>query len=241
MAIEKIKLPRSSYEELCRIIKAYGSLIKEASRTEVSQTSGVHQNVVSANNAFLSNIGIIEGGQKKTVTFVGKSIAHALDANIPEEIEKHWRQVIESSEFLSKIVAAIRIRNGMEATALKRHIAYSAGEKSAGYVMTGARTVIDILLASNLAVEDEGILTIDEIKREVKELEIPSSEGITPEESKAQPIQYPEGVNSIIGPGLSLNIELRIEVKASELDGLGKKIKGLLDEISNSSEEDSQE
>ena len=69
---EKVKLPRSSYEELCKIIKAYGQLTEPAPLDEISALSTIPRTGVSANNAFLSYAQIIEGGNKKAATSAGR-------------------------------------------------------------------------------------------------------------------------------------------------------------------------
>ena len=38
MPDDKVKLPRSSYDELCKIIKAYGRISKPASLDEVTRS-----------------------------------------------------------------------------------------------------------------------------------------------------------------------------------------------------------
>lgn len=54
---------------------------------------------------------------------------------------------------------AVEIRKSMEGSAFEAHIAYSAGEAKSSQVMTGARTVIDILRAAAAVTEKDGQLT----------------------------------------------------------------------------------
>ena len=77
MAEDKFKLPRSSYEEICKIIKAYGRLSQPASLDEVAKLCAMNRTAISANNAFLANIEVIEGGQKKSATQKGRDLAQA--------------------------------------------------------------------------------------------------------------------------------------------------------------------
>ena len=107
--MEKIKLPRCSYEELTKIVNAYGQLNKPSSLDDVAKATGIGQTNISANNAFLTNIGIIEGGNKKVVTPKGLRLARSLEHNIEEEIPPAWSEIINESSKNSK-------RNGHFAT-----------------------------------------------------------------------------------------------------------------------------
>ena len=69
---------------------------------------------------------------------------------MPEQISSSWRDIVENSEFLNKMVLAVKIRKSMEVSSLESHIAYSAGEAKSKPVMTGSRAVIDILKVSGL-------------------------------------------------------------------------------------------
>ena len=64
---ETFKLPVSSYEELIKVIQAYSSE-KEGtilSLDDLSQSTGMPRTVVSSNNGFLVQIGLITEGNKK--------------------------------------------------------------------------------------------------------------------------------------------------------------------------------
>ena len=88
MAEEKFKLPRSSYEELCKIIKAYGRLSQASSLDDVAKLCAMNKTAISANNAFLTNVGLIEGGRSKVSTGDGKKLSKALEHELPDEIQE---------------------------------------------------------------------------------------------------------------------------------------------------------
>jgi hypothetical protein len=56
MPDDGFRLPGSSYQELVRIIRAYGNLISEAAPSEVSRLAPMPETIVSRNNAFLVSI-----------------------------------------------------------------------------------------------------------------------------------------------------------------------------------------
>lgn len=231
MAQEKFKLPRSSYEELGKIIQAYSSLQEPAKLAKVTQVSGIGKFTVSANNAFLSAVEIIEGGKTKIATDKGRNLGHALEHNLLEEITKAWRTVVEGSDFLNKMAMAVRIRKGMEISSLEAHIAYSAGEPKTQQVMTGARTVIDILLNSGLVKEEDDRILPEEL--------VPAEEAVRAPEGKPIPSITKVPTLEVSTPsGVSLRIEVRIDAKPSELEGLGEKLKVLIDTLSKGSSEE---
>ena len=138
MAEDKFKLPGSSYQELVKIIRAYLPFSSPASLDEVSKAVGIHTTIISRNNGFLIGFGVLEGGQKKLLTEKGRDLARALDFDMPEDIESQWRSLAIESEFVSKILTAVRIRGGMDQSTLQSHIAYSAGQPKAQHVLTGS-------------------------------------------------------------------------------------------------------
>jgi hypothetical protein len=236
MAEEKFKLPGSSYDELCKIIKSYGYFDKPFSLEEAAQVIKMNTSQISRNNGFLVAVNIIEGGKTKTTTDIGKRLAHALSYERGDEISATWREIVLSNEFLSKMFAAVRIRKGMDEATLQSHIAYSAGQQKNNIVMAGSRAVIDILKSSELIFERDGQLIPVESpfnEREQVTTKIDSSATQVP--------QISEGVVNITETGIisqiqssgavSVSIQIRLDVKPSELGGLGSKLRQLLDEI----------
>lgn len=237
MAEDKIKLPRSSYEELCKIIKAYGRLTQPASLDDVSRLCAMGKTVISANNNFLANIGIIDGGKAKSATSKGGGLAKALEHEIPDQIQQSWALVVHENEFLNKMAVAVKIRKTMESSALEAHIAYSAGEAKAGPVMTGARAVVDILRAAGVIREVDGQL----VAGEPIGPEMPETPDVRDRPTMIKPLVSSETISPLAVPsatGVSLIIQIRIDAKPGELEGLGGKIKALLREIQDKREDD---
>ena len=232
MPIEKFKLPRQSYEVLCNIIKAYWQLNKQSFLSEVDHICGIGTSNISANNSFLVAVGILEGGKKKIATDIGRELGAALDHNRKEKIEATWQKVIGKNDFLSKMISAVRIRKGMGVSDLQSHIAYSSGESKAGYVMTGARAVVDIFKASGLVEEkDDRIIPTGKAAVSVGEA---ANEEKAKKDVEKETADLKEQRIDISGLGkgpVSLNIQVRIEAKPSELDGLGQKLRDLIDSI----------
>ena len=236
MPDEKFKLPWSSYEELVKIIKAYGHVSQAASLVEVSKLSGTNRTIISSNAGFLTAIGILESGAKKIPTLQGKELSQALEYDIKDQIMNYWRKVIRGNDFFEKLLTAIKIRNGMDEETLKSHIAYSAGQPRKQRFMTGARTVIDILLTAGLIKESDGKITTSVKAAEVMpihrredtkgELETPSKE-IQPLVKEARP-----------SLDVRINFQVNINCTPAELGELAGKLRTLMKEFSLGNEND---
>lgn len=246
MPDDKFKLPGSSYEEVVKVIKGYGHHTEPAELSSISQVTGLHPTIVSRNNGFLVGTGIIEGGQKKALTAVGRQLAHALDHEIEQDISSTWRELVLASDFFRKLLSAIRIRNGMETATLQSHIAYSAGLSKSPGVMTGARTVIEVLQVAGVIREVEGKLqtvNVDQIsvpvspdtreagEKDNREFLLGSVLVPTFPASAPRPQRAPEGPDSRERPLLQVNIEVRVQCTPDELESLSPKLRALLDEL----------
>lgn len=236
MSDEKFKLPQSSYEELTKVIKAYGHFSEPKALDDVSKFIGLHPTVISRNAGFLTGVGILENGAKKSPTLNGKRLAHALEHEMPDEIRTWWRNVISESDFLTRLLAAIRIRNGMDQQTLEAHIAYSAGQPKKPQFMTGARTVIDILRAAELIKEANGKFIADQAQS--APLDVTS---VSPVAEVSSPVHQTPHPDAIVEPqiitygmksGFILNIQININCTAGEVASLGPQIKKLIEELS---------
>ena len=236
MAEDKLKLPRSSYDELVKIIRAYGRT-KEGSNDDIAQLSGIGRTRISANNAFLVGVEIVEGGRKKSPTPKGIELARDLEHESQEEISRAWKKIIEENDFLNKMVQAVSVRKGMEVSQLENHIAYSAGEAKSKEVMTGSRTVIDILRVSEL-VSENGDRVVPSVSL-TKVVADPSTiaRPIVTQDTVFQKTQeiaiQPVSSDKISPTGVSLHIEVRINANVDELVDLGEKLNLLIRSLSN--------
>ena len=93
MAEREFRLPGSTYEDLVNIIVAYGTRDEAAGAGDVGKLDSIHQSSVSRNNAFLTEIGVLQGESKKQVTRRGRSLAVALARKDRAEIRGNWRAI----------------------------------------------------------------------------------------------------------------------------------------------------
>jgi hypothetical protein len=238
MPDEKFKLPQSSYEELVRVIKAYGGVSEPISLMEASSRSALNPTSISRNAGFLTATGILEAGKKKVATPYGKELSRALEHNIVDEIKRCWKMVLSGNDFFEKLLSAIRIRNGMDEDTLQAHIAYSAGQPKKEKIMTGARTVIEVLKAAGLIIESDGKITTT---IETKE-ELPSQ---AKRDYKQKPPSFEQRKSreleeQLEGVALRLIVQVNINCSPTDLEGLAGKVNSFIEELSTSQKKENE-
>ena len=213
MAEEKFKLPGSSYEQLRKIIIAYGNTKGDSSIDDIAKLSGISKFIVSKNNQFMISSNIISGGNKKTISEIGGKLARAFEHNQDEDVKKYLSEIIASNSFLSNLITTVRIKNGMTSEELAKHILYVSGDKDTSDNKTGANAVANLLEVSGLLLESEGKLVVANKQTEQK------SETTTTDITEPIIINNPPNldmknknvnVKQPLTPSISINIQLQI-------------------------------
>jgi plastocyanin len=176
------------------------------------------------------SVGIVEGGRKKKITEKGRTLALALDHEMPTEITEKWHQLIVGNDFFNKLISAVRIRRGMDIQTLQAHIAYSAGQSKSATAMAGAGAVVDILKAAGLLKEEDGkLVATDDGVHEPATLSVRAGDTVTVQSqervhlSPAVPVAAPSGV--------PVTIQIQIQCSPADIADLGDKLRTLIEEI----------
>ncbi len=143
-----------------KIIKGYSHAPENSSLDALSKLTGLHSTIISRNNKFLTDIGIISGGMKKTATDLGKRLGRALDHKQAEDGCRYWKEAIQTNEKVSGLVTTVRIKGGMSEKDFSDHVLYVSGQKNNSGNRTGARCVVDVLLSAGLLHEADGKLNV---------------------------------------------------------------------------------
>lgn len=235
MADDKFRLPGSSYEELVKIIRAYSHTSGPAAPAEVGEVIGMNQTIVSRNNGFLLGAGIVEGGNKKNLTVQGLQLARALDHQMADEITTQWRATVERTEFLQRILAAVRIRNGMEPATLQSHVAYTAGQPNKGTVKTGSATVVEILKTAQVLEERDGKLyAVTEggpLRDETPEAGAPAETTAAVRRRDVPSVSQLPVLDLTTPPGVAVQIRVNVSCTVDELPALGENLGRLLRDL----------
>jgi hypothetical protein len=97
---------------------------------------------------------------KKTATELGKKLGRALDHKQAEDAQKYWRESVQTNEKVSGLIAAVRIKGGMTEKDFSDHVLYVSGQMNNSSNKTGARCVVDVLMAAGLLQEADGKVTV---------------------------------------------------------------------------------
>ena len=241
MAEEGFRLPGSSYEELSRIIKAYGHTTGEVSPGDVSKYAAIPETTVSRNAAFLVSLAVLAEGKarKKIPTDAGRRLAQALDHDMKAEVAEAWRAIVLASEFMTSVLTAIRVRGGMDLGALQSHIAYTAGQPCNKGTMTGARTVVDVLRAADVITEQDGALVAATVTERAPgvgptrgDLAQPPAE---PTAALSRSVSWYTAGRRSSGQeepvNLTLEIQLHVQATPDDLPQLAAKLRALLRDL----------
>ena len=226
MAEREFRLPGSPYEDLVNIIVAYGTRDEATSGGDVGKLDSVHQSSVSRNNAFLTEIGVLQGESKKLITRRGRSLAVALARKDRVEVRSNWRAIIAASEFLQNVVSAVKLREGMLYPTVQAYIAHAAGQPRNKPVMNGAGAIIEILKASGMLREEAGelVATFDERPEDVVLEDAPAQVSDT--------IDAVVTMGEAAGTSPTVSIQLQVRCTPDEIDDLAPRLKALLRELS---------
>ena len=133
------------------------------------------------------------------------------------------------------MVAAVRIRGGMEDSALQSHIAYSAGETKSPGVMAGAGAVVQILKVAGVVKEQDGKLVAEPPTSGVSFIKV-AGDIREPGKSGPSPVS---GVSAELAPqtsNLGVSIQIQIQCTAAEIPDLAPKLRAMLKELSKKEE-----
>lgn len=225
---ENFKLPGSSYDEFIKIILAYasGKAGQAMSLDVVAQYASMDKTIVSRNNGFLVQSGLVSEGNQKAATELGIKLGRAYQLKMTDEVAKLWREIIENDEFLTRMLSAIRIRKTMEKTAFVNHIVYSSGSTAGKNSKTGALTLVELFKIAGFISEQDGQVTAIEETNSMTEFVSSAEQNETP-----IPRQACVNVESTFRTQSSICVNININVTVAELDGLSEKLKNLIDSL----------
>ena len=233
MAEREFRLPGSPYEELVNIIVAYGTREDAARSGDVGKLDSVHQSSVSRNNAFLVEIGVLQGDSRKMVTRRGRELAAALARKDRAEIRTNWRAIVAASEFLQNVVSAVKLREGMLYPTVQAYIAHAAGQPRNKPVMNGAGAIVEILKSAGMLREEAGelVATFDERPQDV-----PQENGSPAETSEVGTSVISATVGETVptdaGTRPAVSIHVQVRCTADEIEDLAPRLKALVRELS---------
>ncbi len=160
------KLPVSSYDEIAKIIRAYGNgkIGISVSLDELVKSSGISKFVLSKNNGFLVQIGLITKGNKKSPTDTCRKLASAYSMNIKDEVSTIWKNIFNTDDFIAKMLSFVSVKGRVPRDEFINHIVYSADCGNSVAYKTGAATIVEMMKIAEMISENNGYITISDEK-----------------------------------------------------------------------------
>lgn len=231
MADREFRLPGSTYEDLANIIVAYGTRDEAAGSGDVGALDAVHQSSASRNNAFLVEIGVLQGESKKQVTRRGRTLAVALARKDRTEIRSNWRAIVSGSEFLQNVVSAVKLREGMLYPTVQAYIAHAAGQPRNKPVMNGAGAIIEILKAAGMLKEEAGELVAPFEEQMGAPAPEVGQQG-TGETVVSATLEGASPADGTAGLQPTVSIHVQVSCTPDEIEELAPRLKALIRELS---------
>lgn len=239
MPDEVFKLPQSSYEFIIKVIQAYGHAGDKVSLSVVAQMLGTDPTAVSRNVGFLVSVGILEGGRDKGPTEIGTQLGRALEFDREDDVSRIWRDVLAPNPLIQRILSAIRVRGGMDATTLQNQVVFTAGSKKSANAMRGGAALIEMMGRAQLIREADGkfvasnVTDRTSIPTEVdEEEEEPVLEQASPVARYVQHSLIAHGQSDVV---VRIDVQVHVQATVDDLPSVGDRINEMLERIGKSS------
>jgi hypothetical protein len=234
MADDAMKLPGSSYESVCRVIRAYASMGGAKTNLDsIASIVGTAPGEVSRNTGFLVSVGLLEGGRDKAATPLGIRLGRAFDFNETEDVTAAWREALSGQPLIQRIIAAIRVRGGMDPATLQSQIVYTAGADRNSKTLAGGAAVGEMMKVAGLITERDGqVITVNLSDAASQRQDLDEGADTGPIEVEPIPVQPLASIQRVVetSSGVSVRLEVRINVSAqvSEIASLGDQLREML-------------
>jgi hypothetical protein len=165
-----------SWSMLKQIIRAYGQVqdVEKPTVEDVAKIASLQRSVVSANNNFLREIGIISKEENKP-TPLGAKLADILVMENDALISEALQEVVRGNPSLNRWVGMIRARGSMKFEHFKGTIGLASGITDKGKQSIPAKALLDLLQEAKLIqVNDDTIkpCAVDSSERPSEEVQI---------------------------------------------------------------------
>lgn len=234
-----LRLPTAGFETILTILRAYLAAAKNEAGTpvrldDVVKRAGGARTQVSAQNAFLASLGLIEGGNAKRLTELGRRLALAADHPDSPEWQDAWRETAESSEELSGVIDSVRIRREMTQDDLVSHIVLTAGVAKSGPTIRGARTVLEILQAAGTIAEIDGTFRPVDVRESTSQ---PSDQQTAQPVAASPPGEKPDGTRddgaaARVAPNLTVHVHVWVGDSAA-VDALPDRLRAIIENLTS--------
>lgn len=208
-------LPATSWEDLKTIIVSYANQKNQTSNDDIAKLAGLSTDKVSRNNKFLTDFGLIEGGNKKQSTALCNKLGRAILHDMPTDVRNCLVELVEQNEPLSELITYLRIKKEVSCKDYVAHILYVSGQTKTQYSKAGSSCILDILLLSEYITESDGTLRVNtDLQKNDNSVEIEDSS------TDKQELEDGEELSDVVNnkqsmkvdpkPQIAINIQLQL-------------------------------
>lgn len=152
---DKLVMPGSGYNKVTKIIHGYLTRNSEGLElNEIASRSGIHRDVITRSNGFLTSVGIIGGGNQKSLTARGRKLALAIEHDDSEEIKKQWRGLVQEASVLEPIIQLIKVQKKATKSVWESKILQALELKTNTRTGTGIACLLTILEIADIVKKD---------------------------------------------------------------------------------------
>lgn len=213
-----------SFDKLNLMLIAYlkaGADQKPVNYKDASVRSGIRPSDVSRNNKFFVYAGFLEEEKRGVLglTEEGAKYAQLMDWGRLEEAKKQLNRIISRCSLVDIITAYVKIKGEVTREDLRKKIGSDIGVSKASRFKVGINALLDMLVFSELIVEDHNMLRSGVEEFEIEEIPVETKEErllkVTPSHLRkrelASFLTKPEGVSFPIS--LTVNVDEKTDVE----------------------------
>lgn len=207
-------MPMSSWAMLKQIIRAYGQVENEEKPTvdRVAEYAAVPRPVVSANNNFLREIGIVSREENKP-TELGAKLAATLVMENEALIAEALQEIVKTNSSLNQWVGMVRARGMMKFEHLKGTLALAGAITDKAKQTGPAKAIIDMLQEAKLIQIDGDSIRPAETTDKISDEEKRTTERLlskleNSKQTHAEQTDLPSAIPFTLGPTRFVYVQL---------------------------------
>lgn len=224
---DKFAMPYGSYDMIHRILRAYNAAsgYDKPTVNDIAKLAGFQRSLVSANNNFLRELGLLQVEQNK-LTQLGTRLVTGTELENGSMITEALQESVRSSPGLSQLLNTLRARGTMSVEGFRGHVITMAQLTANSPTLNYVKTITDYLEAANVIETNGDDVTYIGHGVSIKADETPARQTPPP---PPPPLQA-EGMPIPLGPNRRAHLRLPDDWTSRDLPRLMKMIELALGE-----------
>lgn len=152
----KFPMPESSWEAIKKILRGYRAVQDQEAPTVdgIAKLAGIHRPVLSMNNNFLRELGIVQPDKYK-LTEMGQRLATGLAMNSSSVVQSSINAIVKGNQHLGTVLGMLDARGGMSIKEFRVEVMLLFGLTEKSRQLPFIKTILDMVQEGGL-IEMEG-------------------------------------------------------------------------------------